>query len=166
MLGFELPTKKQLTESCNAVEDVLDAVGDLTLTDRSRIISPVKALFTSLSRLEEDESKASGAFHNADARARHNLAGILTSCSVVASRLHKRINSNALRHDDDLGIELVSLTDEIEEFLKLYKRRTAATAETASDSSALVEDLLRKQQTHQSEVDGLGMYLPLITSIL
>jgi hypothetical protein len=166
MSGFDLPTKAQLMESCNTVESVLDSLRDhtsISLTNRSRIISPVKALFTSLQRLEEDEAKIDGAFHTTDARARHNLAGVLTSCGVVAGQLRKRINSNALRHDDGLGIELMTLTAEIEEFMKLGKKKATARPKpgTASESSALVEDLLRKQQKHESEVEGLGMQMSL-----
>lgn len=125
MSGFELPTKAQILESCNAIESVLDALRDhtnVTLTNRSRILNPIKALFTSLQRLEEDEDRIGGAFHTADARARHNLAGVLTSCCVVAGQLRKRISSNALRHDDGLGIELMTLTSEVEEFLRLRKK--------------------------------------------
>jgi hypothetical protein len=169
MSGFDLPTKAQLMESCNAVESVLDSLRNHTstsLTNRSRIISPVKALFTSLQRLEEDEAKLDGAFHTTDARARHNLAGVLTSCGVVAGQLRKRINSNALRHDDGLGIELMTLTAEIEEFMKLGKKKATARPKpgTTSESSALVEDLLRKQQKHESEVEGLGMKMFLTKS--
>ncbi len=166
MSSFDVPTKLQLIESCNAVESVVDALSnhtDTTLTNRPRILSPIKALFTSMQRLEEDESKIDGAFHTADARSRHNLAGVLTSCGVVAGRLRQRINSNALRHNDGLAVELMTLTDEIDEFLKLRKKKPAAAPRpksgTASDSSAIVEDLLRKQQKHQSEIEGLGMHL-------
>jgi hypothetical protein len=163
MAGFDLPTKVQLIESCNQVETVFDALHDhtnSTLTNRSRIYPLVKELFTSLQSLEGDESKAYGAFHTADARAKHNLAGVLTSCGVVARQLHKRINSNALRHEDEdgLGLELWSLRNEIEDFLKLRKRTAPNNPRpkpgTSSDSSALVEDLLRK---HELEVEGLGM---------
>jgi hypothetical protein len=164
MSGFDLPTKVQLTESCNQIETVLDALHDhtsVTLTNRSRIFPLVKTLYTSLHRLEEDEARADGVFHTADARAKHNLAGVLTSCGVVAGQLRKRINSNALRHDDGIAVELMTLTNEIEEFLKLRKRKPTPTARfrasTASDSSALVEDLLRKQQKHEDEIEGLGM---------
>lgn len=175
MSGFDIPTKVQLVESCNAVEGVLEALHDLTnitSTNRSRIFSQVKALFITLQRLEGDEANADGAFHTADARARHNLAGILTSCGVVAGQLRKRINSKALpvRHDDGLGIELMTLTAEIEEFMKLRRKNPTATVRpkpgTASDSSALVEDLLRKQQKHESEVEALGMHLSLTMPVL
>lgn len=173
MSGFDQPTKLQLLQSCNAVESILDSLGhhtDISLTNRSRILPQVKGLFTSLQRLEEDESKADGAFNTADSRARHNLAGVLTGCGVVASQLRKRINSNALRHDDGLAVELMTLTAEIEEFLKLCKRKPASSTRpnsgTGEDSSALVEDLLRKQQKHESEVEGLGRHLLLMTPIL
>jgi hypothetical protein len=163
MAGFNLPTHVQVVESCNSVEGVLDALRDhanLKLQNRSTILSPVKALFTSLQRLEGDESKADGAFHTADARAKHNLAGILTNCRIVAGQLCRRIDSNALRDDDSFAIELMTLTNEIEDFLKMRKKTPAATPRpkpgTAADSSELVEDLLRKQQKYQSEVDGLG----------
>lgn len=163
MSGFELPTKAQLIESCNQVESVLDVLHDhtdTTLTNRTKIISLVKGLFTSLQRLEQDESTADGAFHTANVRAKHNLGGILTGCGVVAYRLRQRITANALRQEDGLGLELMSLTNEIEDFLKLRKKTASTTMRpkpgTSSDSSALVEDLLRKQQKHASEVDGLG----------
>ena len=164
MSGFDLPTKLQLTESCNKIETVLDALRrhtNDTLTNRSRILSPVKGLFTSLQRLEEDELKAEGAFHTADARAKHNLTGVITSCGIVAGQLRKRIHSNSLRHDDDLSKELMTLTNEIEDFLKLRKVSSNTTRPkhgTSSDSSTLVEDLLRKQQKHESEVEGLGIH--------
>ena len=164
MSGFDAPTKAQLIESCNQVETVLEALHDHTntsLTNRSRIFSLVKALFTSLQRLEVDESSTGGAFHTADARAKHNLVGVLTSCGVVARQLRKRINSNALRHEDGLGLELMSLTNEIEDFLKLRKKTASDTRHpklgTSSDSTELVEDLLRKQKKHDSEVESLGM---------
>ena len=159
----DLPTKAQLTRSCNAAENVLDSLNshtNITLTNRSRIIPLVKALFTSLQRLEGDESDTDGAFHTAATRARRNLAGVLRDCDVVTNRVHKRIDSNTLRRDDDLGVELMALNAEIEEFLKLRKRKATATAQgkqgSASDSSALVEDLLRKQEKHESEVEALG----------
>lgn len=163
MSDFDLPTKAQILESCNAIENVLDALRDhtnVTLVNQSRILSPIKALFTSLQRLEEDKDKTGGAFYTADARARYDLAGVLTSCCVEAGELRKRISSNALRHDDGLSIELMTLTSKIEEFLKLRKTVPSSIARqkpgAASESSALVEDLLRKLQNHQSEVEGLG----------
>jgi hypothetical protein len=163
MAGFNLPTQSQVVESCNSVEGVLDALHDhtnLKLRNRSTIFSPVKDLFTSLQRLEGDKSKVDGAFHTADTRAKHNLAGILTNCRIVAGQLRIRIDSNALRDDDNFAIELMTMTNEIEDFLKLRKKIPAAASRpkpgTAADSSELVEDLLRKQQKHQSEVEGLG----------
>ena len=167
MSGSDLPTKVQLIKSCNAVENVLDALNNhtnITLTNRARISPLVKALFTSLQRLEEDESGRDSAFHTAPIRARRNLAGILRDCDVVTNRVQKRIDSNTLRHDDDLGVELMALNAEVEEFLKLRKRKAVSTAqgkqESTSDSSALVEDLLRKQENHESEVEALGKICP------
>jgi hypothetical protein len=165
MSGFELPTKPLLTENCDAVENILEMLHDRTdktLAHCSRMLSPVKAMFTALQSLEDDASKPDGAFYTADARARHNLAGILTGCGVTARRLRQRISSNALRRDDPLGIELISLTTDINEYLKLHKKNSVTSGRSrqggASDSSALVEDLLRKQQKHQSEVEGLGRH--------
>lgn len=162
MTGFDVPTKLQVTESCDTVESVLDLLRDhtdATLRGRSRILSLVKGLFTSLQRLEDDVSKANGAFNNADPSTRHNLAGVLRSCCAVAGQLHKRIDSNELRHDDGLGLDLTNLTAEIEEFLTHRKRKPAASMPpstgTTSNSSALVEDLWRKQQDHESEVEAL-----------
>lgn len=165
MSGFELPTKVQLTESVNAVERVLEALRNhtnFTLNHHSRIFPPVKELYKSLQALEDDEAKTNGAFNTADVRERHNLTGVLASCGVVAGQLRQRINSNAIRRDDRLGIDLMTLTNEIKEFMKLRKKQPATTARptpgTTSDSSALVEDLLRKQQEHDSEVEALGMH--------
>jgi hypothetical protein len=169
MPGFDIPTKAQLVESCNAVEAVLESLHDhtsITSNNPWRIFSQVKALFTALQRLEGDEARAHGAFYTADARARHNLAGLLTHCGVVASRLSKRISSRALRHDDDLGTELMSLTEEIEGFMKSWRRQSPQTGRPKSGmpskSSELVEALLQKQATHESEVEALGVY-PSIT---
>ena len=49
MSGFDLPTKAQLTESCNQVESVLDDLHNrpnITLTNRTKIFPLVKSLFT------------------------------------------------------------------------------------------------------------------------
>lgn len=162
MSGSDLPTKVQLMNSCNTVETVFEFVKNhqnVTLINRSGIFPLVKALFTSLQRLEGDESDSNGAFHNAPTHARRNLAGILRACDVVMNRVHKRIDSNTLQRDDDLGVELEALNAEIEDFLKLRKRKATATAQgrqgSASDS-ALVEDLLRKQEHFESKVEELG----------
>lgn len=160
----DLPTKVQLTKSCNAAESVLDSLNSHTnttlLINRSKIVPLVKALFTSLQRLEVDESDPDGAFHTAATRARLNLAVILRDCDVVTNRVQKRIDSNTLQRDDDLGVELMALNAEIDQFLKLRQRKATATAQGKqgfrSDSSALVEDLLRKQENHQSVVEALG----------
>jgi hypothetical protein len=164
MLGFDIPTKAQLLESCNAIENVLGALRDhtsITSNNTPRILTQVKALFTALQRLEEDETYPRGAFYTADARAKHNLAGLLTECAVVASRLRKRISSKTLRSDDDLGTELMSLTEEIEDFMKSWRRQGQPTGRPKpgmpSESSELVEALLQKQQKHESEVEALGM---------
>jgi hypothetical protein len=163
MSGYDRPTKAQLTESCNQVEEVLDALSahtNHTRINRSRILSSVKELFTALQRLEEDEQRSDGAFYAADARSKHNLAGVLTSCGVVTGRLLRRLKDNALRHDDGIVVELLGLTADINDFLKLAKKKTSSAARPKAgstlDSTALVEDLLRKQEKHQSEVDALG----------
>jgi phosphoglycerate-specific signal transduction histidine kinase len=164
MPGFDVPTKAQLLESCNAIEAVLGALRDhtsFTANNTPRILTQVKALFTALQRLEEDETRARGAFYTADARARHNLAGLLTACPVVASRLKKRISSKTLRHNDDLGTELMSLTEDIEQFMKSWRRQCQPTGRPnsgmPSESSELVEALLQKQQKHEAEVEALGV---------
>ncbi|ERF72146.1 hypothetical protein EPUS_02937 [Endocarpon pusillum Z07020] len=162
MSASDLPTKTQLTKSCNAAENLLDSLNshtNITLINRSRIVPLVKALFTSLQRLEDDESDPDGAFHTAATRARLNLAVNLRYCDVVADRVQERIDSNTLRRDDDLGLELLAVNAEIERFLKLRKRKATATAQgkqgSTSDSSAIVEDLLRKQENHESVVEAL-----------
>lgn len=164
MSGSELLTTKQLKQCCDSVEGVLEALrdhADDTLTYRSRILPLVKTLFTSLQKLEDDGCKADGAFRTADGLARSNLAGVLTQCSSVADQLHDHINRNTLRHDDKLGRQLTVLSTKIENFLKLRKKKSASTARSSSgptsDSTALVEDLLREQQKHQSKLEELGM---------
>lgn len=165
MSAFYLPTNAQLTETCDSVQTVLDSLRDhnnSSLNNRARTLSPVKNLFKSLQRLEDDASRPDGAFHSADVRARHNITGVLTSCGVVAAQLRRRIHCNSLSREDGLVIELISLTNDVDDFLKLYKKDNNAalgskpTSTSTSQSSALVEDLLRKQETHRSEVQGLG----------
>ncbi len=163
MSGSDLPSKAQLLHSCNAVENVYEVLKNhqkITLINRSGIVPLVKALYTSLQRLEGDEADPDGAFHNASTRVRRNLACILRACDVVTNRVHKRIDSDTLRRDDDLGVELEALNAEIEEFLKFRIRKATVTAQgkkvSASNSSEIVEDLLRKQKDHDSEVEALG----------
>lgn len=157
MSDFDLPTKLQLTNCCDQIQAVVDALPthtDATLTNRWRLLPPIKSLFTSLQRLEDDETRPDGAFNTADAFAKRNLGRIITSCSVVANQIQI---PNSSRHNDSFGIELMTLLkNQIEDFLTL--RNTRPNPGTSPCSSAPTEDHLTKQQEHESEDEAFSIY--------